>query len=199
MTPRQGRGKRRSVSREEILEVAKQHAIAHGWRHARVQQIAADARVSRPTLYKEFASKSELGSALLLHEVAKFLRELSAAIDTSRGGIREVIVVGCLHVLTEADGGPFLAAVLTEDRSAEDSLLPRLTSGGANSVLPLATAVVQSALESRAPEGVDRGRLAFISNAAVRLTVSELVEPSPESRADIAARIAQLCSAYLTD
>ncbi len=197
MTARYGRGRRRSASREEMLEVAKQHAITYGWRHARVQQIAADAGVSRPTLYKEFASKSELGSALLLYEVAKFLRELNEAIDASDGTLRDAIAVGCLYALTEADRGPFLAAVLTEDRTSEDSLIPGLTSGGENSIVPTATSEVLQALSARVPEGTDPGRLAFIASAAVRLTISELVEPSTESRAEISKRIAEMCTAYL--
>lgn len=179
-----------------MLEVAKQHAIAYGWRHARVQQIAADAGVSRPTLYKEFPSKTALGIALFHHEVSKFLEELHDAMAAADGTIRDTLRVGCLHALDEADRGPFLAAVLTEDRGSDDSLLPSLTAGGDASIVPLATTAVRDILLARAHTAIDRATLEFIANVAVRLTVSQLVEPSAEPRSVVATRVADMCAAY---
>lgn len=180
-----------------MLAVAKQHAIAHGWRNARVQQIAADAGVSRPTLYKEFPSKEELGAALFRHEVTGFLGELREAIELTPGYVQEALYVGVLYALTEAERGPFLAAVLTEDRGSADNLLPNLTAGSPTSIIPIVSLAVLEMIRERAPEDAAQERLAFAASTAVRLTLSELLEPSGDSAEVVSERIAELCFRYL--
>lgn len=189
-------GGRRTTPGDRILEIAKQHAISHGWRAARVHQIAADAGVSRPTLYKEFPNKHALGVALFQHELGTFLTELAEVMTIHGTGVRAALRIGVLHTLTEADEGPFLAAVLTEDRSSEGALLPGVSIGGPDSLVPLASAAVLAILRRVAPADVDPDRLAFAATCAVRLTFSHLVDPTGAPREATADRISELCAAY---
>lgn len=193
--PRSGGG-RRPTPGDRILEVAKNHAITHGWRAARVHQIAADAGVSRPTLYKDFPNKHALGVALFQHELGNFLAELADVMTTHGTGVRAALRIGVLHTLTEADEGPFLAAVLTEDRSSEGALLPGVTIGGPDSLVPLASTAVLEILRRVAPADADPDRLAFAATCAVRLTFSHLLDPTGDPREVTADRIAELCAAY---
>ncbi len=186
----------RRTSGDRILEVAKQHAIAYGWRAARVHQIAAEAGVSRPTLYKEFPNKHALGVALFQNELGTFLAELAEVMTIHGTGVRAALRIGVLHTLTEADEGPFLAAVLTEDRSSEGALLPGVSIGGADSLVPAASAAVLGILHRVAPAEADPDRLAFAATCAVRLTFSHLVDPTGAPREVTADRISELCAAY---
>lgn len=185
--------RRRMVSREDILTVARDHTVRHGWKRSRVQDIAADAGISRPTLYKEFPSKRELGSALVHWEVSKFIDELSEAVGAAPAGVRANLVAGIRFALEESEQDPFLAAVLTMDRD-EESLLPEIVQSGA--VLPRIIEVATALLAAQATEP-DQKRLEFIAGAAVRLTVSYLVDPSAEPHALTAQRIADMCVTYL--
>lgn len=188
------RRRRRSATREEILQVARDHTVRQGWKRSRVQDIAAEAGVSRPTLYKEFPSKRDLGVALVHWEVTKFIDELTEAVGAAPSGVRENLVAGIEFALVESEQDPFLTAVLTMDRD-EESLLPEITQS--RSVLPRIIEVATLLLEAQADPSVDRSRLEFIAGAAVRLGVSFLVDPSTEPHAVTAERIADMCVTYL--
>ncbi|HQH06748.1 MAG TPA: acyl-CoA dehydrogenase family protein, partial [Phycicoccus sp.] len=106
------RGRRRAVTPGDILEVAKRHAVAHGWRASRVQAIAAEVGVSRPTLYSAFPSKQDLGIAIIRDVNTTLLDALALSIRdarTTEEGLRR----GILFALTEADSGSDAASLRT--------------------------------------------------------------------------------------
>jgi AcrR family transcriptional regulator len=189
-----GSRRRRAVTRDELLAVARDHTVRYGWKRTRVQDVAADAGVSRPTLYKEFPSKRELGAALIQWEVTKFIAELVQSVESEPPGLRNRLVAGIRFALSESENDPFLTALLTVDRD-EESLLPEITQG--RSVLPRIIAAAVALFEAQAGD-VDRGRLEFVAGVAVRLTTSLLVDPAPEPHDVTANRIADMCVAYLS-
>jgi len=78
------RGRRRAVTPGDILEVAKRHAVAHGWRASRVQAIAAEVGVSRPTLYSAVPSKLYLVIAIIRYVNTTLLFALALSILDAR-------------------------------------------------------------------------------------------------------------------
>lgn len=188
------RQRRRALTRQRILEVAHDHAVAHGWRAARVQEIAAEVGISRPTLYKEFASKEDLGAALVEWEVTKFMAQLEVALREAPPGVGDTVAAGVLAALEEADD-PFLAALLTERGAVEGGLLPALSEGSGH-VVPLVEGHVVPLLQERFAH-LDPDRVRFAAAVAVRLSLSYLLEPWQEARAVTARRVADLCAAYL--
>lgn len=191
MGPRQ---RRRALTRERILSIASDHAVAHGWRAARVQEIAAEAGVSRPTLYKEFPSKEELGTAVVQWEVSKFLSELEVAVRNAPAGIRKTVRAGVLAALQESED-PFIAALLTERGTGDGGLLPALSEGSGH-VVPMVEGHVVPLLQERFAD-LDPERVRFMAAVAVRLSLSYMLEPWPEPREVTAERIADLCTTWI--
>ncbi len=187
---------RRAATRRAILEQARAHAIRFGWRRARVRDIAADTGISRPTLYKEFPSKDDLGEALLVHEMTTFLHRLDETVRSEGAGAHERIRGAMAFALSEADRNPLLATALAEAGREEGSLLPGLASGRTD-VIALATAAVAAMLVEDAP-GVAEADLEFVATLTVRLAVSFLVVPPPEDRDALARRVADMCVGYLS-
>jgi AcrR family transcriptional regulator len=188
------RGRRRIDSRQAILDAAKLHAVNNGWRSARVQAIAAEAGVSRPTLYKEFPSKRDLGIALVRHENEQFVAQLR---DTLAGAesIRDGFYRGALFSLSEGQRNPLLAAVMSEDIADDGSLVPTITLGP-DTVVPMAVEVTVDLLKAVLPDH-DPDELAFAGEAAVRLGFSFFMNPSEIDRSVTARRIADLFADHL--
>lgn len=188
------RGRRRIDSRRAILEAAKLHAVEHGWRAARVQAIAAEAGVSRPTLYKEFPSKRDLGIALVRHENEQFVLQLRATLAASES-VRDGFFRGALFSLSEGERNPLLAAVMSGDSTDDGSLVPTITLGP-DTVVPLAIEVTVDILRTALPEH-DPERLEFAGAAAVRLGFSYFMNPAGKDPASTARQIADLFADYL--
>lgn len=188
------RGRRRIDSRRAILEAAKLHAVANGWRAARVQAIAAEAGVSRPTLYKEFPSKRDLGIALVRHENEQFVAQLR---DTLAGAedVRDGFYRGALFSLSEGQRNPLLAAVMSEDVADDGSLVPTITLGP-DTVVPMAVEVTVELLKAALPDH-DPEKLSFAGAAAVRLGFSYFMNPSGAEPSATARQIADLFADFL--
>lgn len=187
---------RRAATRQTILLVAREHAIRFGWRRARVQDIAGDAGISRPTLYKEFPSKLDLGHGLIVHEMLSFLARLERAIAAEGSGVHARIYQAMLFSLTEVERNPLLEMILNEGRSGDGSLLPSLTDGQTD-VTASASATVALFLAAEAPDA-EASAVEFVATICVRLAVSFLVDPPREPHEVTAQRVADLCTSYLS-
>ena len=64
------------MSGDRILDAARAVFEQYGARRANVDDIAAEAGVSRSTLYRRYATKDELLAAVVLRETDTFLDEL---------------------------------------------------------------------------------------------------------------------------
>jgi AcrR family transcriptional regulator len=67
--------------RNRLLDATAVVLARHGPRKLSLSDIASVAGVSRPTLYRHFASKEDLLRALATHEKQRYATELAAAID----------------------------------------------------------------------------------------------------------------------
>lgn len=71
--------------RERILQATFKVLCRHGYGKFNLSDVAAQAGISRPTLYKSFASKDELLSAFGHFEMQLLRDELARAVDGHRG------------------------------------------------------------------------------------------------------------------
>ncbi len=187
------RGRRRAVTPGDILEVAKRHAVAHGWRASRVQAIAAEVGVSRPTLYSAFPSKQDLGIAIIRDVNTTLLDALALSIRdarTTEEGLRR----GILFALTEADRNPLVAMILREDGG--EGTLTAAASVGQDTIIPMAVRVAADLLAAGHPEATPE-RLGLAADTAVRMTFSHVLVPGDSSHEDLADRLAALCIGIL--
>lgn len=184
---------RRQV-RDQALDVAQAMLVDRGWEAVTVSAVAAGVGVSRPTFYKQFASKQALGEALVRRETERFLAGVAEVLEEHSEDAHAAIEAAVRFTLEEAEQSPLLRAVLTSTRGGDDSLLPLLTTRSG----PLLEAA-SSALTGWFGEhfaDLDDQTVAEGVDAVVRLVVSHLVLPVG-SPADTAQRLARVATRYV--
>ena len=182
----------RTRTRDALLDAAYARTIADGWHAMRMADVAADAGLSRQTLYNEFGTKPALGEALVLRETDRFLDAITQHLHDSATPV-EAVAAAVEYTLREGAEDTLLKAVLTSAQSG-DSLLPFLTRS--EPVLHATSDVLVGFLVAEWPE-FERSDVELVVDALVRLTVSHLVLPidPPEVTA---ARLARLVEGFLS-
>ncbi|MGK2882422.1 MAG: TetR family transcriptional regulator [Mycobacterium sp.] len=164
--------------RAEALRAAQELAIEKGWEKVRFSEVASLIGVSRPTLYREFSSKADLGDALVLGETHRFLDGIRKILDVNAGDVPTAIKAAVRYTLDEAVGSPLLHPVI--GRPADD---PEWDTG----VLPLiatSTTMLESATEELVSwiqihlDGHHTNEIVAAVDVLIRLTVSHLVLPA---------------------
>lgn len=166
----------RKDMRERILDAAHELTCADGWDRASLSAVASLAQVSRPSVYKEFGSRSRLGHALVTRETRQLLDDVAGALATTDRHPRAALENALLLVLTAAEHHPLLRSVVTAARRGSDSLLPYLTAR-TDPLFDAAQGLLRAWLAERFP---DRGEedLEVVSDFVVRTTISHLVLPT---------------------
>lgn len=154
--------------------------------------IAADAGVSRQTLYKEFGNKSEFAVALTIHEGERFLAAVEDAVrahtDNPRGAIRAALEL----FLRTAGEDPLIRILLSDDGSG--GMLPFVTTQGMP-VVVWATARLSAVIEEGWPQAPKRD-VELLAEALVRLAISYITNPS-ETPDSTAASVADLLGPFI--
>ncbi|MFD3333067.1 TetR family transcriptional regulator [Streptomyces sp. NPDC058700] len=166
--------------RESVLAAAYELTCEAGWDQVSLSAVAARAQVSRPSVYKEFGNRADLGRALVVRETRQFLAGVA---DTFYPGLPEspaCLEAAILYVLEEADNQPLVRAVIAAARHGSDSLLPYLTAR-ADPVFDAGQTLVREWLGTRFPEQHTE-TLEMTADVIVRMTVSHLVLPAAEPR-----------------
>ncbi len=180
--------------REQALDVAQAMLVERGWEHVTVSAVAAATGVSRPTFYKEFASKQALGEALVRRETERFLDGVGRVLEEHTDDATAAIGAAVHFTLAEAADNPLLHAVLTSTRGGDDSLLPLLTTRS-GPLLESATAALSGWFAAHFP-ALDDEEVAEGVDAVVRLVVSHLVLPAAPAE-ETAERLARVATRYL--
>lgn len=183
----------RTRTREALLDAAYARTVAEGWHAMRMADVAADAGLSRQTLYNEFGTKPALGEALVLRETERFLDAITRHLHDAPSPV-EAVAAAVGYTLREGAEDTLLKAVLTSAQGGDDSLLPFLTRS--EPVLHASSDVLVEFLVAEWPE-FERSDVELVVDALVRLTVSHLVLPidPPEVTA---ARLARLVEGFLS-
>lgn len=184
---------RRQV-RDRALDVAQTMLVERGWENVTVSAVAAAVEVSRPTFYKEFASKQALGEAIVRRETDRFLRGVQSVLEQHTDDAYEAIEAAVGFTLQEAHHSPLLHAVLTSTRAGDDSLLPLLTTRS-GPLLAAASTALTGWFAAHFPE-LDDATVSEGVDAVVRLVVSHLVLPAGPP-AQTAHRLARVATRYV--
>jgi AcrR family transcriptional regulator len=116
-----------SARRAQLIEVGRTVFAQRGYDGATLEEIADQAKVSRPVLYEHFGGKEGLYAVIVDREMEYLVRRIAEAIATGTPRVR--IEQAALAFLTYVRGHPDGFAVLTHDAPATTA------GGGMSSVL----------------------------------------------------------------
>jgi AcrR family transcriptional regulator len=114
------------AERTPVLDAALDAFLDYGVRRTSMNEIAKRSRLSPATLYRRFAQKSDLVTAVALREVRKFLSEVDTQVDTAADTEEQVV-----QLFLACAGGIRSNLLLQRLMSTEPEIvLPRLTVEG---------------------------------------------------------------------
>jgi AcrR family transcriptional regulator len=184
------------TTRDALLDAAYDVVVAGNWRSARMLDVAADAGVSRQTLYNEFGSKDALAQALALREAQRFIDGTNRCLDELHPTKpADAVSAATEWTFREASNNPLLKAVLTDDTS---ELLPFITTRS-EGIINAARSNIETYWRAHWPE-IPAADVALAAETVARLTISYLILPSdgPDSSPEaIAARLSDLIERLL--
>jgi AcrR family transcriptional regulator len=105
----------RPAVRRRLLEAAREVFAEQGYAHARLDDVAAAAGLTKGAIYSNFASKDEVFFAMLEQEVLDRVRAVQAALAAGLEGASGQR--GSRAPLTAADIGRYLTTAFTNERS----------------------------------------------------------------------------------
>jgi AcrR family transcriptional regulator len=182
----------RELLRQTLFDAARHHLESRPWSEVTMGDIAADAGVSRQTLYKEFGNKSEFAVALTIHEGERFLAAVEDAVRAHTEDPRAAIRAALELFLRTAGEDPLIRTLLSDDGSG--GMLPFVTTQGMP-VVVWATTRLSAVIEEGWPQA-PRGDVKLLAEALVRLAISYITNPS-ETPDSTAASVADLLGPFI--
>jgi AcrR family transcriptional regulator len=182
----------RELLRQTLFDAARHHLESRPWSEVTMGDIAADAGVSRQTLYKEFGNKSEFAVALTIHEGERFLAAVEDAVRAHTEDPRAAIRAALELFLRTAGEDPLIRTLLSDDGSG--GMLPFVTTQGMP-VVVWATTRLSAVIEEGWPQA-PRGDVKLLAEALVRLAISYITNPS-ETPDSTAASVAELLGPFI--
>lgn len=165
---------RGDLTRARLLDATGVVLARSGPRKLSLSAIAAEAGVSRPTLYKYFASKEALLLALATHEKSRFVRQLDVALTGLTGAAR---LDRALRFMVEFQRDyPMRELVLIEPEFMLDQLEHSLAAMSA-SLVPLFAEVTAGAADVALPADP-----ADLADLAVRTAMSHFLVPRDDAQ-----------------
>jgi AcrR family transcriptional regulator len=159
-----------------------------------LEDVAAEAGVSRQTVYRYVGGRDGLITATILREEEVFLTALRAEVDIAIGGpgeppitLRRALTAAIRTSLLQARQHPLLGRLLDTEPEA---LLPFLVDGK-GPVLSAAKTVVVDLLGSLVPH-LDPVELDRVGEACTRLLVSYAISPPDDDLDALAVSLAEL-------
>ena len=166
---------------ERLLDAALEVAAMHGLTRLSVGDVAKRAGLSRPTLYKHFASRDELMSQMVLREAGRIVEQVIAAAERHDDPFESLhdAIWTALHVLR---GHPLLDRLLATEPEA---LLPLLIDGR-TSVLDAVQDVARQVIDRR-DLGIGETQSRAGADLLSRMLVSYAVRP-PDLEPEVIAQ-----------
>lgn len=149
-----------------------------------LEKVAAEAGVSRQTLYRYFGNREGLLTAVIVREEERLLEELEQATEATEG-LHDGLAAAIQELLEWTRDHPLLMRLLAEDPQV---LVPLLTTG-AGPVLTVARPVVEAILTQRLAAGSD---VAATADVLTRLMISYSVNPPTRPPNEAAPLIADI-------
>jgi AcrR family transcriptional regulator len=179
-------------TRTRILDAALAVIDRKGLARLSLEDVAAEAGVSRQTVYRHVGGRDGLITATILREEEAFLDSLRGVVGheatPARGATLRSTLAAAIHLaLEDARRHPLLGRLLETEPAA---LLPFLIDGR-GPVLPAARTVVVDLLGAWVPQLPDR-QLDLVAEACTRLIVSYAISPPDDDLEALAAGLAEL-------
>lgn len=184
----------RVTHRDRLVAAAIGFTTEHGWSALTMAKLADIVGVSRQTVYNELGTKAQLAEAMVMAELAEFLRVVDRGFERHPDDLIAAIEDAARSVLELARVDPLLHAVLSSAQGAGSDLLPLLTTN-AQPLLGAATSVLRDHVR-RYDVPLDGQRLDALIDMVVRLVLSHVMQPA-ESPTEIAGNIAWIAEKAL--
>jgi len=113
-TPRPRRRMTATQRREQLIEVGRALFAERGFEGTTVEEIAAQASVSKPVVYEHFGGKEGLYAVIVDREVRTLLDAIRSGIDQARGP-RAKVEAGTLALLDYIESTPDGFRILSRD------------------------------------------------------------------------------------
>ncbi|WP_125775747.1 TetR/AcrR family transcriptional regulator [Antribacter gilvus] len=174
-------------TRTRVVAAAARLTCADGWSKVTMGRLAAEAGVSRQTVYNVVGSRSELAEAMVLTEVAHFVLRVVEAFDTHPRDLDAAVRTAVLAVLELARENALLRAIVSATHGADTELLPLLTTHAEPLLSTVKTIVAQRVLAY--PTGLGTAHAAVAVDVVVRTVLSHVMQPTgtPAETADAVA------------
>ncbi|MFC8796141.1 TetR family transcriptional regulator [Promicromonospora sp. NPDC057138] len=163
-------------SRSRIIAAAARLTSSDGWSKVTMSRLAAEAGVSRQTVYNAVGSREDLAEAMVLTESAKFMFKIVEGFDSHPDDLMAAIHAALENTLVFAEGNALLRAVVSATHGADTELLPLLTTHS-ESLLGTVKVVVQNRVDSY-EIGLEPERIATVIDLVVRSALSHVMQPS---------------------
>jgi len=102
-TSRNGHQKRRIRTRAQILEGARNTFLKVGYHATSMDHVAAEAGISKPTLYNYFSSKEQLFKTLMLEKTSEIRQSIQLAVSAERSVKEQLIDYGMRYARQSLD------------------------------------------------------------------------------------------------
>ncbi|MDX6740118.1 TetR family transcriptional regulator [Actinocorallia sp. A-T 12471] len=164
--------------RDDAIDAAYTILVRESWASVRMTAVAKAVGVSRQTLYKEFATKEEIGHALVQREAGRFIDGFTA--QTARvDAVPDLVEAAVRFGFEHGPSHRMLVAILAEQRG--ESLLPFVTTD-AGALVAQAAEVLAAPIRELAPH-LDAADVTETCDALIRLMVSHLLQPRGDAEA----------------
>ncbi len=164
----------RALLRDTLFDAAGDLLRERTWSAVTMAEIAAEAGVSRQTLYKEFGSRQAFAQECILRETERFMTAVEEAVGANAADPPQALAAALEVFLTAAADEPLIKAIVAGDGG--DGLLGLVTNQ-AGPILAGATARLAACLRATWPS-VSEAALRFVAENLVRLAVSHAASPS---------------------
>jgi AcrR family transcriptional regulator len=176
---------------DRILEAAMQQIGEWGLARTTVEDVARAAGLTRQTIYRYFASKDQLVTALLMREEDRLLEGVKQAF-AAHPELEDAMFEGMLFCVRFADEHPLMERLLETD---EEVSLPYLTTR-AGSVVSRAREVIASLIRQKA--WVRAGMVEPVADLLVRAFISYTLTPPERSREEVVRDLTKIAVSALT-
>jgi len=189
-----GDTEKNSATREQILDAFVAAASLHGVARLSMADVARQAGLSRPTLYRYFASRDDLTAAAVLRDATRLTRQVLDAVAPVDDPA-EALETGVLVTLELLAAHPLLDRILTTE---PEVLLPVLVerptaadvgTGGVPVFGSLRTPV-EALVAAKVPD-LDAVAVRRLSDVLTRLLVSYALSPPDDPPEVVAAMVSR--------
>lgn len=174
----------RRLLRERIIGAARELVCTEGWGAVNMSRVAKMVGVSRPVLYKEVGTKSDLADLVIAHEVDLFLAGIAEQLSVHPGDLLAGLDAAVDFTLRAGADNVLLKAVLSGRSAPDTALLPALTTEPEPVLGRAIVAVTAAVRASYGLPAVSDEELKAALESVVRLALSHLFQPTgPTERA----------------